>query len=399
MDIATLGAGTTRGAIPFRAVAATGRLAAFDAVFVDLDAVLAEFADAIEDRQPSPLLDVRASSALLADARRWREALAAFAATERVILVGWTETPIARVHTIHDIVPFGFADLFPRIGPHVDRLDADAPITADCGEPFDRFLDTLGLPATSGFAVRTPRGEAIARSGRGDAAALYVVSGASHVVFAPIAAGPDRAERVRAGIEVLGSALCGARHSTFLPAWARRMELPDERSAREQLEAVESELAVLRRRADAARATLEATKRIKAIVGGSPAQAAAAASERLRIRGANLLRDFEHENGFVSGLDARTTLLLAFAAPGDAGFVARTEAMLARYRHEFDADATPLLVQLPHADGTPASLVPLREGGHAACAAADLLATLADETRPLAERMLALVDRSKEPQR
>jgi hypothetical protein len=399
MDIATLGAGTTPGAIPFRSDAAAGRLAACDAVFVDLDAVLAEFADAIEDRHPTPLLDVGASSALLADARRWREALAAFAATERVILVGWTDTPLARVHTIHDIVPFGLADLFPRIAPQVEGLDADPPITADCGEPFDRFLDALGLPAASRFAVRAPRGETLARTAQGDPTALYVVSGASHVVFAPIAAGPDRAERVHAGIEVLGRALCGARHSTFLPAWARRMELPDEREAREQLEAIEADLAILKRRADAARATLEATRRIKAIVGGSPAQAAAATSERLRIRGANLLRDFEHENGFVSGLDARTTLLLAFAAPGDGTFVARTEAMLARYRHEFDADATPVLVQLPHADGTPAPLAPLRASGHAACAAADLLDTLADETRPLAERMLALVERSKEPRR
>ena len=125
MDIATLGAAGTAGALPFRSPAS---LAAFDAVFVDLDAVAAEYMDAIESIEPSPLFDVTTSARLLADARSWRDALAEFMRAERVVLVGWTTTPNMRVHTIHDVVPFGAADLFPLVSPQIEQRTVEEAV-------------------------------------------------------------------------------------------------------------------------------------------------------------------------------------------------------------------------------------------------------------------------------
>jgi hypothetical protein len=394
MDIVTLGAGPASDTIAFRS---RGALSAYDAVFIDLDAVLAEYQDHFEGEADDPALNVAGSSALLADARRWRDALTLFAADERVIVLGWTQSPLVRVHTLHDIVHFGVMDFFPLAKPRVEVMAAPQSLMVDCGEPFRRFMELLGVPDSSRYGVNLDRGEALLRYAAGTPGAAYRLTLASHLVVTPIAAGPDRNQRIHSALNWLGATLCSARHSQFLPAWTHRIELPGERELRETLGELEREARALRSRTEAARQELDALRGLKAIVAGSPAQAAAAASQRLRVLGANLLRDFEHENGFVIGADRGMTVLLAFAAAHDESAPTRLIAMRDRYRYEFDGDALPILVRQPTSDGRPVPIAPLSSTDlGAVCSASDFLQVLVDRPDSLAAKFVELVRQSAE---
>lgn len=392
MNLATLGAARSDdpgGRLSFRT---TASLAAYDAVFVDLDAVIAEYLGVAWWRDHEPLLDVPSSQALLADARRWRDTLADYAMAEHIVLAGWSRVAAARVHTVHDIVRFGLADLFPHVEPRLEPLFGDEPTRLDCGEPFSTFFHRLGKPQTARLTVQLARGETLMRAGGDAPVAAYRMFRGSHLVVAPVPDGSDRLQRIESGISYLLDTLCSARHSRFVPGWASRMELPGERDLLAELASLDAEAGALKARIVQTRSRLESLTGLKVIAGGSPAQAAVTASQRLRVLGGNLLRDFEHENAFVIGLDRGLTLLIAFADPDDRAAAGRVLAMRERYRYEFDGDAEPVLFVLASPDRTAGELASASPGVLTR-PARDLLGILADEGADLSGRIRALLAR------
>lgn len=392
MDIVTLGGNARPGATQILAFRGRAGLGTADAVFIDLDAIVSEYADCIEEMGEEPLLDVRGSYDLLADARFWRDVLGQYVLSERIVVVGWSQTPSVRIHTIHDIVRFGVADLFPLAELRVDWSErGPQSLRSQCGEPFSEFIRQLVIPERSRHCVQISRGEVLIGMGDGSAAGIYRLFNSAHLLALPLAAGEGRAERMQKAIEWLGSTLCGARHSRFLPGWAARIALPREAELREELDSLEFEARELRNRIDQARLDLEALRGLKAIVGGSAAQAAAAANQRLRVLGANLLRDFEHEHAFVVGLERGVTILLAFSPERDSATIARICALRDRYRYEFDGDALPVLIVQPHSDGVQPCMKD-REDAVRLRGARQFLELLVADSPSLTDRVLSFID-------
>jgi len=401
MDIASLGRGAGFehwSALSFREHAS---LARFDALFIDLDAVMDEYSHQREALGDGSLLDVAGSFALLADARRWRAALADYVLSERIIVVGWRHLTAVRVHTIHGIVRFGLEDLFPLAEPRLERFAGEEEgAVIDCGEPFAQFLATVGVPQTVHTRVGLSRGETLLRSVTGAPAAAYRLIHAAHLILVPIPDDPNRRLRVDAAIRQVSGALCRARHSRFLPAWAAAIELPGEAQLRARLEALEGEIQGLKLCSERTRSELEALHALKAIVGGSPVQAAEVAQRHMRKLGANLLRDFEDDSGFVVGLDRGCTVLVAFAARHEAASgadaFARIESMRQRYQHEFDASAHPLLIVQAQPETAAEAARPDSEDTIVVRDARAFLDMLLRSTPTLTDRLAAFLSPSRE---
>lgn len=397
MDIASLGRGAARGGwtvLPFREPAALSR---FDALFIDLDAIIDEYAPQFEAIDNEPLLDAAGSFAMLADSRRWRATLADYVLSERIVVVGWRRLTAVRVHTIHGIVRFGLEDLFPLSELSLERLEGEGEsVVIDCGEPFAQFLATVGVPQTVHTRVNMGRGETLLRSATGCPAAAYRLTHAAHLLLAPIADDPNCGRRIDAAIRQVGGVLCRARHSQFLPAWAAAIELPGEVLLRTELEALNTEVKALRQRSEHTRSALDALHTLKAIIGGSPAQAAQVAYRHMRKLGANLLRDFEDGGGFVVGLDRGLTVLVVVATANEVDILARIQSMRQRYQHEFDADATPLLIlQAPPAVIAQAPCVPV-DGDITVRGARAFLDMLLSPAPTLSDRLTAFLSSSWE---
>lgn len=343
MIVATLGAGPDPRRIAFRSDAP---LTEFDALIVDLDAIAGEFADDVEDIGPPPLLTVAGSNALLEATRRWRGRLARFMREERMVMVGWRHLPHVRIHTMQDIMMFGPADLFPSLGLQFHDLPGPIATRATSGEPFGRFYSLLGAPIVASAVIASLRGVAVLEGPQGEVAGLYVHCAPGHMVLTSL---PPEAAPLDA-VRALGTALGGTRYSSFLPTWSDRLFLSGEREVVQELAALDDAIAAQELRAAVLRERLLALRRMKAVVAGTPAQAAAVAAERARSVGAVLLRDFVDEAAIVIAADAHAPVLLAFARTEETAvsIATRVESLARRFRNEFDD--TPVAIAVLQAD-------------------------------------------------
>lgn len=409
MKIVTLGlgaGGTDAGAQTVR-IAFRGPpvLPECDAVRVDLDAIRAEYRSEVDGDEDPALLNARASHEILQAARGWRNALAEFMDEERFVVVGWSEPPIVRVHTLQDVVAFGLADLFPGVAPGVTPRTAVATRVV-AGEPLATFYRVLGASDTTPLASRCElqplRGEVTLANEGGSAAAVYAFVGGAHFLATPLPTGAASDAAVARAISALAQRIGGARASEYLPWWVESIELPGEKMHRDELRQLVAERARLESRLRAARAQLAVLRRRKALAGGSPEQAARAAREWLGELGAILMRDFADADAFVCAGHGNAALLLAFVSDRATApvVIARCERLAEQFRHELDESCMPVVIVscTDASDRDAARAVRLAPALAAAAAAGccvlrtgpEVLDTLSRPDLTLAERLAAI---------
>lgn len=342
MRIVTLGARSNEpNRLLFRG---TASLARYDALYVDFDLLRAEF-DADLDHG---VLTVRGSDALLRATRHWRDELARFMREERIVVCGWTEPPLLRYHTMQAVFEFTPRDLLPATAPRVRAADRFVAKPTQ-GVPFAAFYRALCGALSSEVALDSERGEPILAGAKGETAGLYLFSAPAHLIFT---AAPPGA-LIEPALQVLGETLGGGRASAFLPSWLDEVPVDGEAAQLGRLAALEAAGTQIERELAAARRETRRLRHRKAIVGGTPVQAVAAASERLRELGAVVMREFPEDHAFVTVASDLPPLLWFFVLPGIAATSAgRLRQLCLRYQHEFDEVAQGVIVVVagPQAD-------------------------------------------------
>lgn len=354
MKIATLGCNGKVADQPFGTEAISisddVSLTAFDALFVDMDAVLRTFSSGAQCVGGIQLLNAVDSQALLIAARRWRERIADFLQLERLLFVGWSQPPLCKVHTLQDIVMFSAADFLAGLTPRFECFHDPVAVHAVAGDPFSSFLNALAPPLEARCAVSISPAQPLLVDPSGRVCAAYVYAAPAHVLLSCLPAGAAARAAVPALIAQLLSALGRAPYSSWLPAWAHQLRLPGEDEAITALDQTDRDLTALRETRTRQYAHLVAIRSLKALLGGSPEQAAHVFIEVCRRRGLLLLRAFPDDAGAVFDLiSLGRPVLFVFESPGwtEHERVKHCADLIALYLAESDEAAIPCTVALP----------------------------------------------------
>lgn len=340
MRVAAIGYDPQHPAIDAVSFASSRSLLDFDAVLWRPAGLVEEYRDAYT--QPAsddggPLLSVRASNDLLADARRRRQEFKRFLDRGRILVVVPPPPVPLQVHIIEDVFPFDLLDPLPDAPAR--RGGEEEASRFRGGFPFKGFADRCAYSATAGVAFEEFPGEPLFfGETTGAVHGGYVYRHPGHLLLMPLPepqAWPDTHDALLGLLGLMDS------HGIALdlPPWAADFRLDGEDAARDEVRRLLDEQENNARRLEAARQRLRDIDLRKALFAGSGNILIQAVAHAFQSLGTIVLPGLLTEDSIVVEDDDRFLVVQVVQEDTENEALERLQHALDRFGADFYSDA------------------------------------------------------------
>ena len=353
MRVAAIGYNPGHPAIEPLAFAERRSLLNFDAVLWRPQGLIDEYRDGYtqpSDSGKGPLLSVRASNELLADARRRREEIRRLLSRGRVLVVVPPPTVALRVHTIEDVLEFDLLDPLP--GAPGRTASALEPSLFRGGHPFRGFAERVDYAATAAVAFDIFPGQPLffgADSGAVHGGYIYRHPG--HLLLMPMPR-PDDLVPLHEALLLLLGAMENQSFAINLPDWATAYRLDGEEEARDEVRRLLAEQEGVISQLEIARHRLRDIDLKKALFAGGGNTLIQAVAHAFRDLGTIVLPGLLTEDSIVVEDDDRFLVVQVIEAKGEADALDRLDNALNRFGTDFHDSAKGVLL---HSQGEPSA--------------------------------------------